>query len=412
MKKLFWMLYEKIEASLFFTLSRKIVGNIGFLFLFQLAGFYLLYLYAQPDAKSDDTLFIASIALFILSSASFLFTIFYLRYLIVRPVKALVSTLNDINHTRGDLSTRLPAFTRDEFRDLSDAYNTFTDNLVVLLTQVYGQAEQASTANQKVAAYVDNAHGKVLVQKDLSKQIFSSSEQVAQRITLVANSSEKVSENIQENLQKANSAQSGIASSSDQVENIDRLLQQFADTVEGLESNATNISNILKMVEEFADQTNLLALNAAIEAARAGEHGRGFAVVADEVRSLSTKVADATKQITSFITAMRKLVEETKNESNNLLTETGQMKENLVSTSDTFTQMMQDFEANTLEFSKIMQSVGALNQLYQQTHGALDDIAKMSDAVQKEMKVADDEAHSAQTQALATKEQLARFVDA
>lgn len=410
MKKLFWMLYEKIEASLFFTLSRKIAGNIGFLFLFQLAAFYLLYLYAQPENESNETLFVASIALLIVSFLSFAFTIFYLRYLIVRPVKALVGTLNDINHTRGDLSTRLPAFTRDEFRDLSDAYNTFTENLMVLLSQVYGQAEQASSANQKVATYVDHAHTKVLSQKDLSNQIFSSSEQVAQRIGLVAESTEKVAGNIQENLEKANVAQVGIVSSSEQVENIDRLLQQFASTVEGLESNATNISNILKMVEEFADQTNLLALNAAIEAARAGEHGRGFAVVADEVRSLSTKVADATKQITSFISAMRKLVEETKNESKNLLTETGQMKENLVGTGNTFTQMMGDFQSNTAEFSKIMQSVSALNELYQQTHLALEDIAQMGDAVQKEMKVADDEAHTAQQQALATKEQLARFV--
>ena len=54
-------------------------------------------------------------------------------------------------------------------------------------------------------------------------------------------------------------------------------------------------------VAAIAAQTNLLALNAAIEAARAGDAGRGFAVVAREVRMLSSRSADAGKQISEKV---------------------------------------------------------------------------------------------------------------
>lgn len=407
---MFWTLYNAIESTFFYTLTRKIIGNISFLFLFQIASFYLLYQYASADDSSRDSLQSASLVLLIFSLLSFGFTIFYLHYLIVRPVKALLSTLNNINHTQGNINTHLPAFTRDEFHDLSDAYNLFVDNLANLMGRIHSQAQQASEANQEVATLVTSAYKDTDTQKNLSHKVVDSSHLVSDSIAHIVDTLAVVAVNNQHNLEGANTANQGLSQSHQQVIKIGELLSQFSHTVEGLQQNAGNVRNILKMVEEFADQTNLLALNAAIEAARAGEAGRGFAVVADEVRTLSAKVADATQQISTFLNDMEKLVDETHTESTRLIKESESMRENLTSTNTTFDNMISDFERNANEFVSITRSVDSLRSQYQQAQQSVTDISALSDRVQEQMKEVDTHAKQAKQQATSTSEQLGQFV--
>lgn len=73
-----------------------------------------------------------------------------------------------------------------------------------------------------------------------------------------------------------------------------------------LNSLLQNIDMVLNSIKNISNQTNLLALNASIEAARAGELGNGFSVVADEIRKLSEQSSDSTKQISDFVSEIRK----------------------------------------------------------------------------------------------------------
>ena len=272
---------------------------------------------ASPEAA--ESLFTWGKVLFAFNFLAFAFTIFYLHYLFVRPVKAILQSLQNINSQDADLNTQLPAFTQDEFRHLSDNYNRFVANLSDLLNTIHNNSEQANQATSSVAQAMLSANDKTQSQKQLSEEIFTASSHINTSISHIVTASETVADSNKSNLDKANSANQELAHIQQQISQIGSLLGKFAHTVNGLQENAGNIRHILKMVEEFADQTNLLALNAAIEAARAGEAGRGFAVVADEVRSLSSKVANATQQITAFINDMDKLVNETQTESDKLV---------------------------------------------------------------------------------------------
>jgi len=405
----FWKLYETIEKTFFYTLTRKIIGNLAFLFIFQAASFYLLFQYDGATEQEKEFLATASSVLLFLSLASFVFTAFYLHHLFVRPVKSLINNLDNIGSQDADLNTKMPAFTYDEFRHLSESYNAFTDNLLQLLRQIHQRAEFASESTSTVVDAINKANDNADQQYQLSDRIFSSSGQINDSITHIVSASDNVASSNSESLSKAKSASSELNRISKQIEKISVLLGQFAATVDGLQTNAGNIREILKMVEGFADQTNLLALNAAIEAARAGEAGRGFAVVADEVRTLSSQVSDATQQITSFINDMDTLVNETKDESENLLSQSAQTKESIQTTTETFSVMVGDFDNNTKEFAGISQSIHQLNQIYLATHESVESIAKLSETVKDQMLSANNEALVAKEQTEQTQTRLAKF---
>lgn len=84
-------------------------------------------------------------------------------------------------------------------------------------------------------------------------------------------------------------AKDQISSASQDVSSrVSELTSESSSMIDDIKT----ISSVLTIVREIAEQSQMLSLNASIEAARAGEHGLGFAVVASEIR----KMADTSKK--------------------------------------------------------------------------------------------------------------------
>lgn len=375
----FNVLYSAIEQQFFYTLTRKIIGNVVFLLAIQV-GFFI-YVQKLLGEKADFWFAVFGLGLVL----SFAFTIFYLCYLIVRPVNALLKTLKQINQKECDLSTRLPGFTYDEFRELSLQYNTFVTKLEATLADTNQHAQATVQAHQQTEAAVSNTIQSTQSQAQLVNTIVVSSTPVTEGLIRMQEQSAAVSTAMEENKAYAQSSTSNLDRMSLEINEIHTMLTSFSSTVAQLQTNANNIKTILKMVEEFSEQTNLLALNAAIEAARAGESGRGFAVVADEVRSLSHKVNDATRQIHSFIEAMDQLVTTTHGQSENLIEHSEVAKSTIAQTCATFKSMLSEFETNINQLHDIDQAIKDIGENQQKNQNAVNDIAGLTFNIEQDM---------------------------
>jgi methyl-accepting chemotaxis protein len=397
----FTSLYLFIERTFFGSLSRKIVGNISFLAVFF---FFALYL-AYPDSGANARWW----ALLILGTGAFVFTIGYMHYLIVRPVKALVSALHDTNRKGTDLNHRLPAFTFDEFRTLSEEYNQFVSQLGVLLGDIHQQAGETHLVNEQVSGAVKSTRSHLQDTEQRSGQIRRDSDQVLQNLADIVQHGDEVNQVSGVAVDKAKVASSQMQQLSGQLSGIVKLLDSFGSTINGLHKNSENVRQILVMVETFSDQTNLLALNAAIEAARAGDAGRGFAVVADEVRTLAAKVNDATKQISGFLNEMEHLVSETRTESQSLNQQARQAQQQIADTGDEFSQLQQELQLAKNGIQNINTTVLQLEQRYQHTHQHLSAIEQVTSDAYSQMASIDQAAKDLLSGTARTQQQLGRF---
>jgi methyl-accepting chemotaxis protein len=131
-----------------------------------------------------------------------------------------------------------------------------------------------------------------------AEQATTASSSAAGSAVTVASAAEQLSASIREISSQAVKASTIVAETAS-------ITARTNDDIAALDSMSAQVGNIVELIRNIAGQTNLLALNATIEAARAGEAGRGFAVVANEVKSLASRTADATKDVSDLVTAVR-----------------------------------------------------------------------------------------------------------
>ncbi|MFL3649862.1 MAG: methyl-accepting chemotaxis protein [Pseudoalteromonas sp.] len=402
----FMKIYNYVEQTFFFTLTRKIVGNLSFVFLFQAITLFWLYQSLSEQQQSTGLFWLLTLVIIF----GFVFTLFYMRFLIVRPVTAMRDTLIQINQQDANLAAKLPHFSYDEFKDLSTQYNLFTTHLSELLSTTHNSAQASAHSNTQVTESMQSTEQSSEQQINLSHSIINASMRITQSLQNIVSNTDSVHEVNNEHLNFVKLSASELLALVKQVKLITNMLGNFSNTVAGLKENSENIRSILKMVEEFSDQTNLLALNAAIEAARAGEAGRGFAVVADEVRTLSIKVSGATRQISDFINQMNELVSETNKESEQLIAHSNSAQSAISNTSDGFTKMLNEFEQNQQQLQQIVNAVHMLENTQTQTHQSVEQIVALGEQAKQQIDTALNDCQKSQQLSLQTQQQLKRFV--
>jgi methyl-accepting chemotaxis protein len=397
----FWAFYDWFERTCWGSLSRKL-SSFLMLFFIDVAylGIYIFQKGAVHEAlaktgASAETLSLVDgvfdhgltmmIALTVVALVWNIAQILYIRFLIVRPVRAITRIFNETARGEGNFSTDLPIFGHDELRDLAESYNRFADKMRQIIHEVRKASVSIAREAVVVRKNVGETSAKAAKQGQITESVFTASNEATQAIQEVSAATDTIAHSTDSNLSTARGSLDEMLEIVTKVQTVSEKLARFNDTVGNLSQRSDSIRQVAALIKEIADQTNLLALNAAIEAARAGEAGRGFAVVADEVRKLAERVNVATTEITDNISGMITLVRDTQQENEVINADIRTTREVVDRSSVQFRQMVSDFERTSEQLSQIAAAMEELTATNAQVHDNVTEIHSLSNDVASNM---------------------------
>ncbi len=306
---------------------------------------------------------------------------------ITKPITKAVEFAKTMS--QGNLSQKLDITGKDEIAILAEALNGMTTNL--------------NTMFRDIATEVNDLSGSSSMLSDISTEMLEGAEKTTTKANLVSEASETVNTNttsIASTMEKAADQIGNIASTTEEMNATineittktgearqisDSAVKQAVNTTDKMEElnvAAIDIGNVIETITKISEQTNLLALNATIESARAGEAGKGFAVVASEIKSLALQTAGEASEISNKIEGMQSItktaiveinqITDIINQVNNIVTyiatamdeqskTTGDISENISSTSAGIQDMNEMMVKNSAVTGEIVQDISEVN---------------------------------------------------
>ncbi|HEX6599484.1 MAG TPA: methyl-accepting chemotaxis protein [Gemmatimonadaceae bacterium] len=155
----------------------------------------------------------------------------------------------------------------------------------------------------------------------------------------------------------------GLDASTTSLETLGQDVQASAAAVEALGEASQEIRSFVTLVRKLARQSKLLALNAAMEAARAGEHGEGFAVVASEVRRLAAMSADAAERTEEIVNGVLSGIEQSRTSAGRAVTTAETVRATTVRASESFAEIERAVAGAESWTSSVEQTSSATSRL-------------------------------------------------
>ncbi len=324
--------------------------------------------------------------------------------ILVKPLKAVKSSVNIIATGNADLTQRIPEATNDEIGDVVNGFNAFVEklhgivknlkfsknNLMMVDSGLQETTQDTSASITEIIANIESVNKQILsqagsVQETVGavNQISSNIDSLERMIESQAASVTQASASVEEMIGNINSVNSSVVK---MIESF-KVLQDHSHDGFATQNNANEkimrIEEQSKMLQDantaianIAEQTNLLAMNAAIEAAHAGEAGKGFAVVADEIRKLSETSTDQSKTIGTELQKISETIQEVVEVSGETNTAFTAIESSIMQTSQLVEQIKGAMEEQQIGSKQIIDALQSMNNSTSEVRAASNEMAE------------------------------------
>lgn len=298
----------------------------------------------------------------------------------------------------GDLTLKIESNAADETGQLLRAIG----GMVQSLSGLVGQMKHSSVQLVSTAMKIGDASRQ---QEEMTSNFGASTAQVSASVKEISATSQEllrtmddVTTTTAETAEVANQGRTGLGGMEATMRHLAEATGSISSKLAVISERAKKITSVVTTITKVADQTNLLSLNAAIEAQKAGEYGVGFAVVAREIRRLADQTAVATLDIEQIVGEMQSSVSSGVMEMDHFTEEVRKGVTETTRLSGQFAQVIERVEALNPQFQAVHQGMQAQTTGAEQISDAmlqLNEVAQRSDDSSRNLQTVASQLHTA-----------------
>jgi methyl-accepting chemotaxis protein len=333
---------------------------------------------------------------------------------ISKPIKNVVLVLKDISEGEGDLTRTLNVNANNEIGDMAHYFNLTLEKIKNMTITIRNEAAvlndigndlasnmtETAAAINEITANIQSVKNRVVNQSASVTETNATMEQITgnigklnghveRQVDSVAQSSSAIEEmlaNIQSVTQTLHNNAQNVVSLTEVSEVGRPGLQEVAADIQDIERESKGLLEINIVMENIASQTNLLSMNAAIEAAHAGEAGKGFAVVADEIRKLAENSSEQSKVISTVLKKMTESINKISHSTESVLQNFELIDKSVKIVAEQESNIQNAMEEQSQGSKQILDAVSEMNEVTQQVKSGSTEMREGSKEVIEESK--------------------------